>query len=81
VRWLGSGKWQLRELRAADPALADGLVSAIGDRSRLTGIAAEVLAGPAGGCGRAIAFAAPDRRGRSAFPAGALAGRDRGGEE
>jgi hypothetical protein len=41
--WLGSGKWLLRELRAADADLADRLVAAIGDRRQLMGIADEVL--------------------------------------
>jgi hypothetical protein len=41
--WLGSGKWLLRELRAADADLADRLVAAIGDRSELTDLANEVL--------------------------------------
>jgi hypothetical protein len=41
--WLGSGKWLLRELRAADPAIADRLVAAIGDSHRLIGLADEVL--------------------------------------
>jgi len=47
-RWLGSGKWLLRELRAADPVLAEDLVGAIGDSGRLTELADEVL-GRAGG--------------------------------
>jgi hypothetical protein len=46
--WLGSGKWLLRELRTADPALAAGLVAALGDPARLTALADEVL-GRAGG--------------------------------
>jgi hypothetical protein len=46
--WLGSGKWLLRELRAADPALAAGLVAALGDPATLTVLADEVL-GRAGG--------------------------------
>jgi hypothetical protein len=41
--WLGSGKWLLRELRAADPELAERLVSAIGDPALLTAVADEVL--------------------------------------
>jgi len=46
--WLGSGKWLLRELRAADPVLADRMVAAIGSPARLTEVADEVL-GRAGG--------------------------------
>jgi hypothetical protein len=46
--WLGSGKWLLRELRAADPVLADRMVAAIGSPARLTQIADDVL-GRAGG--------------------------------
>jgi len=46
--WLGSGKWLLRELRAADPLLADRMVAAIGSPARLTQVADEVL-GRAGG--------------------------------
>ena len=42
-RWLGGGKWLLRELRAADPALADALLAAVGSPARLTGVADEVL--------------------------------------
>jgi hypothetical protein len=41
--WLGSAKWLLRELRAADPSLAEQLVAAIGDPGRLTEAADEVL--------------------------------------
>jgi hypothetical protein len=41
--WLGSGKWLLRELRSADPALAERLVAATGAPGPLTGIADEVL--------------------------------------
>ena len=41
--WLGSGKWLLRELRAADPALAAELVAASGDPARLTTVADLVL--------------------------------------
>jgi hypothetical protein len=41
--WLGSGKWLLRELRAADADLADRLVGAIGDRRQLMDLANEVL--------------------------------------
>ncbi len=41
--WLGSAKWLLRELRAADPGLAERLVAAIGDPGRLTEVADEVL--------------------------------------
>jgi hypothetical protein len=46
--WLGSGKWLLRELRAADPDLGDRMVAAIGSPARLTQVADEVL-GRAGG--------------------------------
>jgi hypothetical protein len=46
--WLGGGKWLLRELRAADPALAAELVGAMGDPVRLTAAADKVL-GRAGG--------------------------------
>ena len=46
--WLGSGKWLLRELREADPSLAERMVAAIGDSTRLTEAAEEVL-GRAGG--------------------------------
>jgi hypothetical protein len=41
--WLGGGKWLLRELRAADPALADGLLRAVGDPAALTALADQVL--------------------------------------
>jgi hypothetical protein len=41
--WLGSGKWLLRELRAADPALAADLLAAIGDPDRLTAVTDQVL--------------------------------------
>jgi hypothetical protein len=47
-RWLGGGKWLLRELRAADPPLAAELVGAIGDPARLTA-AADAVLGRAGG--------------------------------
>jgi hypothetical protein len=46
--WLGSGKWLLRELRAADPALAAGLLAAIDNPVRLSALADQVL-GRAGG--------------------------------
>ena len=46
--WLGGGKWLLRELRAADPALAAELVAASGDPARLIAVADLVL-GRAGG--------------------------------
>jgi hypothetical protein len=46
--WLGTSKWLLRELRAADPALADRMVVAIGSPARLTQVADDVL-GRAGG--------------------------------
>ena len=45
--WLGSGKWQLRELRSADPALAGQMAAAFGDPALLTPAADEVL----GRCG------------------------------
>jgi len=41
--WLGTGKWLLRELRAADPELAERLVAAIGEPDQLTRVADEVL--------------------------------------
>jgi hypothetical protein len=47
-RWLGGGKWLLRELRAAEPALAADLVAAGGDPVRLIAVADLVL-GRAGG--------------------------------
>lgn len=42
--WLGSGKWLLRELRAADPALAEHLIEARDDPARLANLAGDVLA-------------------------------------
>jgi hypothetical protein len=42
--WLGGGKWLLRELRAADPALAADLLAAAGHPARLAAIADLVLA-------------------------------------
>lgn len=42
--WLGSGKWLLRELRAADPALADRLVAAHDQPAELAELAELVLA-------------------------------------
>ncbi len=48
--WGGSGKWLLRELRDADPALARRLVSAIGEPARLTAAADEVLGRAGGRC-------------------------------
>jgi hypothetical protein len=41
--WLGSGKWLLRELRAADPALGDQLVAARDQPATLTRLADAVL--------------------------------------
>jgi hypothetical protein len=41
--WLGSGKWLLRELRAADPALAEQLVAARDQPAELTRLADTVL--------------------------------------
>jgi hypothetical protein len=46
--WLGTGKWLLRELRAADPALAGRMTAALTDPVALAGLAREVL-GHAGG--------------------------------
>jgi hypothetical protein len=43
-RWLGTGKWLLRELRAADPQLADQLIAARDDPARLAAMADGVLA-------------------------------------
>lgn len=43
-RWLGSGKWLLRELRAADPELAGELLAARDDPAALTRLADGVLA-------------------------------------
>jgi hypothetical protein len=42
--WLGSGKWLLRELRAAEPRLADELIDARDDPVRLASLAEGVLA-------------------------------------
>lgn len=42
--WLGSGKWLLRELRAADPALAERLVTAHDQSVQLAELADLVLA-------------------------------------
>jgi len=42
--WLGSGKWLLRELRAAEPALAEELIEARDDPARLASLADGVLA-------------------------------------
>jgi hypothetical protein len=41
--WLGSGKWLLRELRAAEPQLADELLEARDDPARLASLAEGVL--------------------------------------
>ncbi len=41
--WLGGGKWLLRELRAADPALAAEMVAAIGRPEQLAALADRVL--------------------------------------
>jgi len=46
--WLGTGKWLLRELRSADPTLAERLVAAIGDPGQLTVVADDVLASAGG---------------------------------
>ena len=43
-RWLGTGKWLLRELRAADPKLAGELLAAREDPARLSALADGVLA-------------------------------------
>lgn len=42
--WLGSGKWLLRELRAADQQLAADLIAARDNSARLTSLADAVLA-------------------------------------
>jgi hypothetical protein len=42
-RWLGGGKWLLRELRAADPVMADSLLAAVGSPARLADVAGQVL--------------------------------------
>lgn len=47
-RWLGRGKWLLRELRDHDPLLADRLVAARDDPPRLTALAQGVLASAGG---------------------------------
>jgi hypothetical protein len=41
--WLGTAKWLLRELRAADADLADRMVAAIGASRQLIDLADEVL--------------------------------------
>jgi hypothetical protein len=41
--WLGTGKWLLRELRAADPAVAAALLASAGNPERLTAVADQVL--------------------------------------
>ena len=46
--WLGSGKWLLRELRAAEPRLADDLIDAREDPARLASLAEGVLASAGG---------------------------------
>lgn len=46
--WLGTGKWLLRELRAAEPALAAELLAAMDSPDRLIAAADQVL-GQAGG--------------------------------
>jgi hypothetical protein len=43
-RWLGGGKWLLRELRAAEPELAAALLAGLHSPARLTAAADEVLA-------------------------------------
>jgi hypothetical protein len=43
-RWLGTGKWLLRELRAADPQQAEELVAAREDPAKLAAVADGVLA-------------------------------------
>ena len=42
--WLGSGKWLLRKLRAAQPALAEELIEARDDPARPASLADGVLA-------------------------------------
>jgi hypothetical protein len=42
-RWFGGGKWLLRELRAADPALAADMVAAIGNPEQVAALADGVL--------------------------------------
>ena len=42
--WLGGGKWLLRELRAAEPRLAEELIEARDDPARLASLAEAVLA-------------------------------------
>jgi len=42
--WLGGGKWLLRELCAADPRLADELITARDDPAGLAALAEDVLA-------------------------------------
>ena len=46
--WLGSGKWLLRELRAAEPQLAGDLIDARDNPARLAGLADGVLAAAGG---------------------------------
>jgi hypothetical protein len=41
--WFGGGKWLLRELRAADPALAADMVAAIGNPQQVAALADRVL--------------------------------------
>jgi len=41
--WLGTGKWLLRELRAADPVFAGRMTAALADPAALPGLAREVL--------------------------------------
>ncbi len=41
--WLGTSKWLLRELRSADPALADRMTAAVGDPVLLADCAEQVL--------------------------------------
>ncbi len=43
-RWLGGGKWLLRELRALDASLADALLAAREDPAALARLAGDVLA-------------------------------------
>ncbi len=42
-RWLGTGKWLLRELRDCDPALAQRWLAARGDAAAVAALAREVL--------------------------------------
>jgi hypothetical protein len=41
--WVGTGKWLLRELRAADPVFASRMTGALTDPAALAALAREVL--------------------------------------